>query len=149
MVGYDPEAKCVSTVEAAAAGSASGFVTRVLVSPLDVIKIRFQVPGGRGRGARRSVWSRAGVVLGERLVPDSANPALRPSPVSGVGEAGWQGCRVHTGYLRLVCPNGIVCVLTLFSFSKWSQSPSLIFPVSPTDDLCVVCMLLLFRDLHK
>lgn len=53
MVGYDPEAKCVSTVEAAAAGSASGFVTRVLVSPLDVIKIRFQVPGGTGgpRGA--------------------------------------------------------------------------------------------------
>mgnify|MGYP001856057121 CR=1 FL=1 len=43
MVGYDPEAKCVSTVEAAAAGSASGFVTRVLISPLDVIKIRFQV----------------------------------------------------------------------------------------------------------
>ncbi|XP_032055614.1 mitochondrial thiamine pyrophosphate carrier [Aythya fuligula] len=43
MVGYDPEAKCVSTVEAAAAGSASGFVTRVLVSPLDVIKIRFQL----------------------------------------------------------------------------------------------------------
>uniref|UniRef100_A0A8D0FF60 Solute carrier family 25 member 19 n=1 Tax=Strix occidentalis caurina TaxID=311401 RepID=A0A8D0FF60_STROC len=43
MVGYDPEAKCVSTVEAAAAGSASGLVTRVLVSPLDVIKIRFQL----------------------------------------------------------------------------------------------------------
>ncbi|NXL86981.1 TPC protein, partial [Alectura lathami] len=43
MVGYDPEAKCVSTVEAALAGSASGFVTRVLISPLDVIKIRFQL----------------------------------------------------------------------------------------------------------
>ncbi|NXE38644.1 TPC protein, partial [Ptilorrhoa leucosticta] len=43
MVGYDPEAKCVSTVEAAAAGSASGLVTRVLVSPLDVLKIRFQL----------------------------------------------------------------------------------------------------------
>ncbi|KFQ68819.1 Mitochondrial thiamine pyrophosphate carrier, partial [Phaethon lepturus] len=43
MVGYDPEAKCVSTVEAAAAGSASGLVTRVLVSPLDVVKIRFQL----------------------------------------------------------------------------------------------------------
>ncbi|NXG77727.1 TPC protein, partial [Baryphthengus martii] len=43
MVGYDPETKCVSSVEAAAAGSASGFVTRVLVSPLDVIKIRFQL----------------------------------------------------------------------------------------------------------
>uniref|UniRef100_A0A8C5U1H7 Solute carrier family 25 member 19 n=1 Tax=Malurus cyaneus samueli TaxID=2593467 RepID=A0A8C5U1H7_9PASS len=43
MVGYDPEAKCVSTAEAAAAGSASGLVTRVLVSPLDVLKIRFQL----------------------------------------------------------------------------------------------------------
>ncbi|KAL2297694.1 hypothetical protein Nmel_016249 [Mimus melanotis] len=43
MVGYDPEAKCVSAVEAAAAGSASGLVTRVLVSPLDVLKIRFQL----------------------------------------------------------------------------------------------------------
>lgn len=58
MVGYDPEAKCVSTVEAAAAGSASGFVTRVLVSPLDVIKIRFQVPGGTG--GEEPSWSRAG-----------------------------------------------------------------------------------------
>lgn len=47
MVGYDPEAKCVSTAEAAAAGSASGLVTRVLVSPLDVLKIRFQVPHSR------------------------------------------------------------------------------------------------------
>ncbi|XP_066188071.1 mitochondrial thiamine pyrophosphate carrier isoform X2 [Sylvia atricapilla] len=43
MVGYDPEAKCVSSAEAAAAGSASGLVTRVLVSPLDVLKIRFQL----------------------------------------------------------------------------------------------------------
>ncbi|KAI1232362.1 hypothetical protein IHE44_0006818 [Lamprotornis superbus] len=36
-------AKCVSAAEAAAAGSASGLVTRVLVSPLDVLKIRFQL----------------------------------------------------------------------------------------------------------
>ncbi|XP_030818196.1 mitochondrial thiamine pyrophosphate carrier isoform X3 [Camarhynchus parvulus] len=43
MVGYDPEGRCVSTAEAAAAGSASGLVTRVLVSPLDVLKIRFQL----------------------------------------------------------------------------------------------------------
>ncbi|XP_010216769.1 PREDICTED: mitochondrial thiamine pyrophosphate carrier [Tinamus guttatus] len=43
MVGYDPDAKCVSTLEAAAAGSASGLVNRVCVSPLDVIKIRFQL----------------------------------------------------------------------------------------------------------
>ncbi|XP_054134614.1 mitochondrial thiamine pyrophosphate carrier [Melozone crissalis] len=43
MVGYDPEGRCVSTAEAAVAGSASGLVTRVLVSPLDVLKIRFQL----------------------------------------------------------------------------------------------------------
>ncbi|XP_062495826.1 mitochondrial thiamine pyrophosphate carrier [Pezoporus occidentalis] len=43
MVGYDPGSSCVSTAEAAAAGSASGFVTRLLISPLDVIKIRFQL----------------------------------------------------------------------------------------------------------
>ncbi|NXN33130.1 TPC protein, partial [Nycticryphes semicollaris] len=64
MVGYDPEAKCVSTAEAAAAGSASGFVTRVLVSPLDVIKIRFQLqieqlssrsPGAKYHGILQAV----------------------------------------------------------------------------------------------
>lgn len=55
MVGYDPGARCVSSAEAAAAGSASGLVTRVLVSPLDVLKIRFQVPHSRrarGQGGR-------------------------------------------------------------------------------------------------
>ncbi|XP_061866951.1 mitochondrial thiamine pyrophosphate carrier [Colius striatus] len=65
MVGYDPEAKCVSTVEAAAAGSASGLVTRVLVSPLDVVKIRFQLqieqlssrnPGAKYHGISQAVW---------------------------------------------------------------------------------------------
>ncbi|XP_065503862.1 mitochondrial thiamine pyrophosphate carrier isoform X2 [Caloenas nicobarica] len=64
MVGYDPEAKCVSTVEAAVAGSASGFVTRVLISPLDVIKIRFQLqieqlssrtPGAKYHGILQAV----------------------------------------------------------------------------------------------
>ncbi|XP_014807975.1 PREDICTED: mitochondrial thiamine pyrophosphate carrier [Calidris pugnax] len=64
MVGYDPEAKCVSSAEAAAAGSASGFVTRVLVSPLDVIKIRFQLqieqlssrsPGAKYHGILQAV----------------------------------------------------------------------------------------------
>lgn len=74
MVGYDPEAKCVSTVEAAAAGSASGFVTRVLVSPLDVIKIRFQVPGGTGgpRGAGLGGCWASGWCL------HSADPERRP-----------------------------------------------------------------------
>lgn len=46
MVGYDPKAdsRNISSFEVAVAGSVSGLVTRVLISPLDVIKIRFQVP---------------------------------------------------------------------------------------------------------
>lgn len=45
MVGYDPCAKdaALSSEEAAFAGSAAGMVTRVLISPFDVIKIRFQL----------------------------------------------------------------------------------------------------------
>ena len=45
MVGYDPGAQgsVLSSREAALAGSAAGMVTRALVSPFDVIKIRFQV----------------------------------------------------------------------------------------------------------
>ncbi|OXB76968.1 UNVERIFIED_CONTAM: hypothetical protein H355_014790 [Colinus virginianus] len=74
MVGYDPEAECVSTVEAAAAGSAAGFVTRVLISPLDVIKIRFQLqieqlssktPGAKYHGilqAVRRIFQEEGVL---------------------------------------------------------------------------------------
>ncbi|XP_006145877.1 mitochondrial thiamine pyrophosphate carrier isoform X3 [Tupaia chinensis] len=45
MVGYDPSAdgRNVTKFEVAVAGSVSGLVTRVLISPLDVIKIRFQL----------------------------------------------------------------------------------------------------------
>lgn len=45
MVGYDPKAdsRNISSFEVAVAGSVSGLVTRVLISPLDVIKIRFQL----------------------------------------------------------------------------------------------------------
>ncbi|KAM9002293.1 mitochondrial thiamine pyrophosphate carrier [Sarcophilus harrisii] len=45
MVGYDPKPnrKKNSKVDVAVAGSASGLVTRALISPLDVIKIRFQL----------------------------------------------------------------------------------------------------------
>uniref|UniRef100_A0A673VPW3 Solute carrier family 25 member 19 n=1 Tax=Suricata suricatta TaxID=37032 RepID=A0A673VPW3_SURSU len=45
MVGYDPQAdgRNISSSEAAVAGSVSGLATRVMISPLDVIKIRFQL----------------------------------------------------------------------------------------------------------
>ncbi|KAM8724507.1 mitochondrial thiamine pyrophosphate carrier [Acanthopagrus schlegelii] len=45
MVGYDPGAQGapLSPEEAALAGSAAGMVTRALISPLDVLKIRFQL----------------------------------------------------------------------------------------------------------
>ncbi|XP_005998293.1 mitochondrial thiamine pyrophosphate carrier [Latimeria chalumnae] len=45
MVGYDPksETNALSTTRVAVAGSASGMVTRAMISPLDVIKIRFQL----------------------------------------------------------------------------------------------------------
>lgn len=45
MVGYNPGAQGAgpSPKEAALAGSAAGMVTRALISPLDVLKIRFQV----------------------------------------------------------------------------------------------------------
>ncbi|KFP56270.1 Mitochondrial thiamine pyrophosphate carrier, partial [Cariama cristata] len=64
MVGYDPEATSVSSTEAAIAGSASGLVTRVFISPLDVIKIRFQLqieqlssrhPGAKYHGILQAV----------------------------------------------------------------------------------------------
>ncbi|XP_049625663.1 mitochondrial thiamine pyrophosphate carrier [Suncus etruscus] len=45
MVGYDPEAedRVLSKVQVAVAGSLSGLITRALISPMDVIKIRFQL----------------------------------------------------------------------------------------------------------
>lgn len=45
MVGFVPGAQgpAPSAQEAALAGSAAGLVTRALISPLDVLKIRFQV----------------------------------------------------------------------------------------------------------
>ncbi|VTJ91675.1 Hypothetical predicted protein, partial [Marmota monax] len=45
MVGYDPkeDGRSNSKFEVAVAGSVSGLITRALISPLDVIKIRFQL----------------------------------------------------------------------------------------------------------
>ncbi|KAL4657944.1 mitochondrial thiamine pyrophosphate carrier [Arapaima gigas] len=45
MVGFDPGSKsgAQSAETAALAGSASGLVTRAMISPLDVVKIRFQL----------------------------------------------------------------------------------------------------------
>lgn len=45
MVGFDPRAQAAapSPEEAALAGSAAGMLTRALISPLDVLKIRFQL----------------------------------------------------------------------------------------------------------
>ncbi|XP_023648979.1 mitochondrial thiamine pyrophosphate carrier isoform X2 [Paramormyrops kingsleyae] len=45
MVGYDPDnqRKVLPPEKAALAGSLSGMVTRAMISPLDVIKIRFQL----------------------------------------------------------------------------------------------------------
>lgn len=84
MVGYDPEAKCVSSVEAAVAGSASGLVSRVLVSPLDVIKIRFQVPSSWhawGQGVKEAVteqsWSCPGWI-GHLCNPRAINLLISP-----------------------------------------------------------------------
>ncbi|KAM8844093.1 mitochondrial thiamine pyrophosphate carrier isoform 1-T1 [Spinachia spinachia] len=75
MVGYDPRAQgtALSPEEAALAGSAAGMVTRALISPLDVLKIRFQLqierlssvrPEGKYQGlfqASRCIYSEEGL----------------------------------------------------------------------------------------
>lgn len=75
MVGYDPRAKdaALSPEDAALAGSAAGMVTRALISPFDVIKIRFQLqiervswqrPEGKYRGlfqACRCIYTEEGL----------------------------------------------------------------------------------------
>lgn len=43
MVGYDDHQRQLTTAQYAFAGAVSGFVTRMLLQPLDVVKIRFQL----------------------------------------------------------------------------------------------------------
>ncbi|XP_040187744.1 mitochondrial thiamine pyrophosphate carrier [Rana temporaria] len=69
MVGYDPHSKgrLLSTTEVATAGSLSGLVTRAFISPLDVIKIRFQlqIEGLSSHGAHGKY---SGIVQAFRLI---------------------------------------------------------------------------------
>lgn len=72
MVGYDPgsEGRLLSTTEVATAGSLSGMVTRAAISPLDVIKIRFQLQiedvNGRGTpGKYKGILQAARLILKE------------------------------------------------------------------------------------
>ncbi|XP_043940881.1 mitochondrial thiamine pyrophosphate carrier [Protopterus annectens] len=67
MVGYDPESKHgpLTSTEVAISGSASGMVTRVIISPMDVLKIRFQLqveaitaknPQSKYHGILQATW---------------------------------------------------------------------------------------------
>ncbi|XP_053564924.1 mitochondrial thiamine pyrophosphate carrier [Bombina bombina] len=81
MVGYDPgsEGRVLSNTEVAAAGSLSGMVTRGLISPLDVIKIRFQLQI-EGLSARNTKGKYRGIAQATRLI-------LKEEGVSGF----WKG----------------------------------------------------------
>ena len=43
MVGYDEGQKQLTTTQYALAGATSGIITRLLLQPVDVIKIRLQI----------------------------------------------------------------------------------------------------------
>ncbi|XP_056144472.1 mitochondrial thiamine pyrophosphate carrier [Lampris incognitus] len=75
MVGYDPLAQGValSPEEAALAGSAAGMVTRALVSPFDVIKIRFQLQIERV-SSRRPEGKYRGLVQASRCILSEEGP---------------------------------------------------------------------------
>uniref|UniRef100_A0A1I7XS45 PHB domain-containing protein n=1 Tax=Heterorhabditis bacteriophora TaxID=37862 RepID=A0A1I7XS45_HETBA len=72
MVGYNPEpinGKDLSSVEYSEAGLASGVATRVIVQPLDVIKIRFQLQEepirGNKSGKYKGVFQSMHVIIRE------------------------------------------------------------------------------------
>ncbi|XP_037350265.1 mitochondrial thiamine pyrophosphate carrier [Talpa occidentalis] len=84
MVGYDPKAddRNISNFEVVVAGSVSGLVTRALISPLDVIKIRFQLqierlsrsdPGAKYHGilqaCRQILWEEGPTAFWKGHVP--------------------------------------------------------------------------------
>ncbi|TRY97331.1 hypothetical protein DNTS_020615 [Danionella cerebrum] len=72
MVGFNPDSPglALSPKEAALAGSAAGTVTRAIISPLDVIKIRFQlqieqVSWRRRQGKYWGLWQATRCILSE------------------------------------------------------------------------------------
>ncbi|KAM9434137.1 mitochondrial thiamine pyrophosphate carrier [Clarias gariepinus] len=70
MVGYDPSSTTLYPGDAALAGSASGLVTRAIISPMDVLKIRFQlqverVSSSRPEGKYRGILQAWRCILGE------------------------------------------------------------------------------------
>ncbi|XP_067278123.1 mitochondrial thiamine pyrophosphate carrier isoform X1 [Pseudorasbora parva] len=76
MVGYDPNAPdlALTPEEAALAGSVAGMVTRALISPLDVIKIRFQlqiekVSWRNRQGKYWGLWQATRCILNEEGFP--------------------------------------------------------------------------------
>ncbi|XP_018090724.1 mitochondrial thiamine pyrophosphate carrier isoform X1 [Xenopus laevis] len=76
MVGYDPstDGRLLSSTEVAMAGSLSGLVTRALISPLDVIKIRFQLQieslSSRGtKGKYHGITQAVGLIFREEGLP--------------------------------------------------------------------------------
>ncbi|XP_032065339.1 mitochondrial thiamine pyrophosphate carrier [Thamnophis elegans] len=75
MVGYDPDSECssLSTLKVAAAGSASGLVTRAMIGPFDVLKIRFQLQieqlSSKNPHAKyHGIWQAAGKIFQEEGV---------------------------------------------------------------------------------
>jgi hypothetical protein len=43
MVGYDPEKKDLTNTQILIASATSGLISRVILQPIDVVKIRYQV----------------------------------------------------------------------------------------------------------
>ncbi|EPB69075.1 transporter, major facilitator family protein [Ancylostoma ceylanicum] len=95
MVGYHPEpinGRELSSAEYSEAGLASGIATRMIIQPLDVLKIRFQLQEEPIRGRNSGKYK-----VGCRLPPDS--PSLRSSADFVCG--GLSGCLAMTTAMPL------------------------------------------------